>query len=270
MTQTTNLKTKAGLVFLAVALSVLGDATPPPHAYPSGFSVALKLGGELCDALPQKFAEQIDTQAVALQPQDLPLIVPISKSEEHRVTRQVCLSAGLIDLVNHICHAKAIDRLQPGYFNQYVGNLSRACAGDPGAAPPSIVDARYWSDDVMNEQLGYFNQMMGMLMAINMSHHYLGHFSKYSAKMTGAGTKVEAINDFLTQAEWEVSVKAGALDALNCALSTEGLRVLFDAVDKMPARPAWAAYIAPRNTDFKKLNKDLQYYEEEFFHGRLK
>jgi hypothetical protein len=84
------------------------------------------------------------------------------------------------------------------------------------------------------------------------------------------GAKVQAINDFLTPAEWKVSVKAGTLDALNCALSTEGLRVMFDALEKMPARPAWTAYIAPEHADFKKLNKELQRFEEDFFHGRLK
>lgn len=263
------LKIKVGLAVLVLALPLWGDTGRPSRAYPSGFSMALKLGGELCEALPQKFAGQLDARAIALQPQDLPLIVPIVTKEEHGVARQVCLSAGLIDLVNHLCHAKAIDRVQPGYFNQYVSNLSRACAGDPAAPPPSIVDARFWTDSVMNEQLGYFNQMMGMLMAINMSHHYLGHVAKYSAKLAGSGAKLEAINDFLTPDEWEVSLKAGAVDALSCALSTEGLRVLLNAVEKMPTRPAWAAYIVPQNADFKKLDKELQGLEDDFFHGRL-
>jgi hypothetical protein len=53
-------------------------------------------------------------------------------------------------------------------------------------------------------------------------------------------------------------------------LSTDGLRIMFEALDKMPTRPAWAAYIAPQNTDFKKLNKELARYEEDFFHGRIK
>ena len=270
MSRITNIKTKAGLFLLALACSATSLGTGTEKTYAPGFSAAMKLGGELHEALSDKFYKQIDAQAIALQPQDFPVISPIATSDESRVQKQVELSAGFIDLVNHICHAKAIDRIQPGYFDQYVENLSRLCAANPAAPLPPIVEARFWTDDVMNEQLGYFNQMMGALMAISMSHHYLGHYAKYAAKLAGAGDKIGPINNYLTPAEWNVSVKAGALDALNCALSTDGLRIIFEALDKMPVRPAWADYIAPQNTDLKKLNKEMARYEEDFFHGRIR
>jgi hypothetical protein len=244
--------------------------TDAERTYLPGYSMAMKLGGELREALSQKFFDQVDARPIALQPQDFPLISPVATSDENRVQRQVELSAGFIDLVNHLCHAKAIDKIQPGYFDQYVGILARSCAADPAAPLPSIVEPRFWSENIVNDQLGYFNQMIGMMMAINMSHHYLGHYAKYAAKLAGPTDRIGPINNFLTPAEWDVSVKAGALDALNCALSTDGLRVMFEALDKMPARPAWAAYIAPQNIDLKKLNKELSRYEEDFFHGRIK
>jgi hypothetical protein len=270
MYRTTNIKTKLGLLLLVLACSATGVGTDAEKTYLAGFSMAMKLGGELHEALPQKFFDQIDTQAIALQPQDFPLISPVATSDENRLQRQVELSAGFIDLVNRLCHAKAIDKIQPGYFDQYVEILARACATDPTAPLPPIVDPRFWTENIVNDQLGYFNQMMGTMMAISMSHHYLGHYAKYAAKLAGAGDKIGPINNYLTPAEWNVSVKAGALDALNCALSTDGLRIMFEALDKMPTRPAWAAYIAPQNTDFKKLNKELARYEEDFFHGRIK
>jgi hypothetical protein len=270
MCRTTNIKTKGGLLLLALAFSATGLGTVAERTYAPGFSMAMKLGGELHEALPQKFYDQLDARSIALQPQDFPLISPVATSEENHIQRQVELSAGFIDLVNHLCHAKAIDKVQPGYFDQYVGILARVSGADPSAPPPSIVEARFWSEDIVNDQLGYFNQMMGMMMAISMSHHYLGHYAKYAAKLAGAGDKIGPINNFLSPAEWDVSVKAGALDALNCALSTDGLRIMFEALDKMPTRPAWAAYIAPQNIDFKKLNKELTRYEEDFFHGRIK
>jgi hypothetical protein len=269
MHRRTNLKTKCGLALLVLALSAPGQPAGPEKVYDSGFSTVMKLGGDLCQALPQKFGEQLDPQAIALQPQDLPLIYPMAAAAESRLRRQVELSAGFIDLVNHLSHAKAIDKIQPGFFDQYVGNLARTCAADPAAAPPAIVDARYWTEDVINDQLGCFNQMMGMMMAINMSHHYLGHYAKYAAKLTDAGNKIQPINNFLTPAEWNVSVKAGALDALTCGLSTEGMGVLFTAVEKMPSRPEWTAYIAPPSADFPKLKKELARYEDDFFHDRL-
>ena len=264
-------KAKAAFLSLALACSATGLGHGADRVYTPGFRMAMKLGGELHDALPQKFFDQVDAQAITLQPQDFPLISPISTTADHGAQRQVELSAGFIDLVNHLCHAKAIDRVEPGYFERYVRNLARSCAADPAAPPPSIVESRFWSEDVISDQLGYFNQMMGTLMAINMSHLYLGHYAKYADKLAGPGEKqIQSINNFLTPAEWEVSVKAGALDALSCALSTDGVRVMFEALDEMPAPPAWAAYVAPQNVNFKKLNKELARYEEDFFHGRVK
>ena len=74
----------------------------------------------------------------------------------------------------------------------------------------------------------------------------------------------------MTQAEWDVSVRAAAVNSLDCALATDGSRALFEAIDKMPDRPAWAAYVIPANVDIKKLNKTLAHDEELFFRGQLK
>jgi hypothetical protein len=266
----THIKSKAGLLLLALACLATGGSTGAERGYAPGFSLAIKLGGDLHEALPPKFSDQLDMQAIALQPQDMPLIAPVAISADKHVQRQVELSAGFIELVNRLCHAKAIDKIQAGFFDQYVANLGRACSADPAAPLPSIVEPRFWTESILTDQLNYFDQMIGMMMAINMSHHYLGHYAKYASKLTGPGDKILPINDFLTEAEWDVSVKAGALDALNCALSTDGVRVIFEALDKMPVRPAWAAYIAPPKTDLKKLNQELTQFEDDFFHGRIK
>jgi len=271
MYHSTHIKSRVGLLVMALAFSAVGLCRGGDRAYTPGFSMTLKLGGDLHDALPQKFFDQLDPLPIALQPQDLPLICPVASKADKRLQRQVELSAGFIDLVNRLCHAKAIERVQKGFFDQYVANLARISAEDPAAPLPPIVEPRYWTEDILNDQLSSFNQMMGMMMAINMSHHYLGHYARYGTKLIGTGNKLLPINNFLTASEWDASVKAGALDALNCALSTEGLRVIFEVLDKMPVRPAWADYIAPRSvTDFKALNRELAKYEEDFFHGRIK
>jgi hypothetical protein len=257
------------ILLLAMALPVMADVTPPA-VYRNGFSMTIRLGRELSDALPAEFREQLDPQVVTLQMQDLPLVMPLDITEENHVLRQVSLSAGFIDLVNHIAHAKAIDHVQPGYFDQYIRNFDLLSASDAAAQPPNIVDARFWTENIMNDQIGYFNQIISLVMAINLSHHYLGHCAKYSAKLAGASDKPVPINSFLTPEEWAVSVKAGAVNALNCAMSTEGIRVLFAAIDEMPHRPEWTAFIIPQEVDIKGLNKQLERYEEDFFHGKLK
>jgi hypothetical protein len=268
MSQSIRMKCKAGILLLAVVLSAIAATTPPP-VYTSGFSMTIRLGRELSEALPAKYGEQLDPQVVTLQTQDLPLVTPVSQSEDNRVSRQVSLSAGLIDLVNHISHAKAVDHVQKGYFDRYVRNLAASCTAEGAVATPSIVDARYWNEDVMADQISYFNQMIAVIISINMSHHYLGHYSKYASAMVGADDKPVPINSLLTPDEWDVSVKAGTVGALNCALSTEGIQALFEAIDQMPRRPDWAAYIIPPQVDIKKLNKQLDQWEKDYFHGRL-
>jgi hypothetical protein len=262
-------RSSCGILLLAVVFSAVCDAAEPLRSYQSGYSIVLKLGGELSESLPAKFGDQIDRQAIALQPQNSPVVTPIATTEDNKISRQVTLSAGFIDLLNHICHAKAVDHIQPGFFDQYIKNLSRE-AGDGTVQPPTIVNPRYWTDDVINDQMSYFNQMVGFIMAINLSHHYLGHYDKYSSKMIGPGDKLTPINEFLTPAEWDVTVRAAAVNSLDCALATDGSRALFDAIDKMPSRPAWADYVIPPHVDIKKLNKQLVCYEKDFFRGQLK
>ena len=165
------------------------------------------------------------------------------------------MSAGFsIDLINHLCHAKAADHVQPGFFDQYVKNLAAGTAAGATQAP-NIVDACFWTDNVINDQMSYFNQMIGFITALNFTHHYLGHYTKYSAQMIGAGNKIAAINDLLTPAEWDVSVRAAAVNSLDCALATDGCRALFQAIDKMPTRPAWTAFVIPAKVDIREARQ---------------
>jgi|HubBroStandDraft_1064217.scaffolds.fasta_scaffold246647_1 hypothetical protein len=261
---------RMAIVLLICVFSVRAEVAVAPRVYESGFSIVIKLGGELYAALPCNFSRQVDSQAISLQTQDLPVVAPISTTEDQRPVRQVCLSAGFIDMVNHICHAKAIERIEPGYFDRYVRNLAELSVGNPQAPAPNIANPRYWKDDIMDDQLSYFNQVIGFITAVNLSHHYLGHYAKYAANLTTPGDALMPINKFLTTDEWDCSIRAGAVDALDCALSTDGPRAFFEAIDRMPRRPTWVAYVVPERVDLKRLNKQLAMYETEFFRGQLK
>ena len=262
------LKQLLAAAWLALLAPALAAAGAPAHVYSSGFSQACKLGGDLYQTLDPKYQKGIHPEPINVEPMEAPIIVPVEGADGNKPLRVVKISAGFIDLMNHIAHAKAIDKIQPGYFAQYVQNLAR----DPGSAappePPNMVDDRYWSDAVMNEQISYFNQMLGMTMAISLSHHYLGHFNKYANQMLAG--KLVPINSLLAQKEWEESVKKATLNSLNCALGTDGVKALFDAIDEMPQRPAWTAFIVPPGENLKQLNKTLEDYEVLYFHGGLK
>jgi len=267
MIKLTLVKSLFAASWLAFCMTGFGLTNSTLHVYPSGMKVALQIGSDLYDSLDAKYRDKLQAPPICAVSVDAPELAPVEKNDENKALGQIAISVGFVDLINHIAHAKAIDHIQPGYFQQYMSSLaSESVSGTPPQAP-NIVEDRYWTDDVMNEQASYFNQMMGMTMAINLSHSYLGEFNKYAGQMQLG--KMVPINNFLTSAEWDTGVRAGTVNSLNCALGTEGAKALFDAIGKMSHRPAWTAYIVPQNIDINKLNKRLAKYEVDFFHGGL-
>lgn len=229
------------------------------HVYPGGVQVAMQIGSDLYDSLDAKYRNKLQSPPLATVSSETPVVVLSERN-------QVSISTGFVDLINHIAHAKAIDRIQPGYFDQYMSSLAgQAQSGTLKA--PEIAEDRYWADSVMNDQASFFNQMIGLTVAINLSHSYLGQFNRHASQLESG--KLVPINNYLTASEWDTGVRAGAVNSLNCAYSTEGAKALFAAIDKMPHRPAWTAYIVPQNVDIKRLNKQLARYEVDFFHGQL-
>jgi hypothetical protein len=109
--------------------------------------------------------------------------------------------------------------------------------------------------------------MIGMSVALSLSHHYLGRYDKYASQMLAG--KLAPINNFLPTSSWEYDVKAATLDCLNYGVPVEGAKALFEAIDKMPTRPAWTAFIVPPDANLKKTSKQLDKYQDDFFHGKL-
>ena len=239
----------------------------PPRCYANGVQVALQIESDLYNALDAKFRDRLKTAPAGTATQEAPATAPKAKDDENKTPCGVPVSTAFVDLINHIAHAKAIDKIQPGYFDKYMAGLARDTANGKPPVAPNIADERYWTDDVLNDQASYFNQMMGMTMALNLSQYYLGQFDKYAGVIKSG--KFIPINNLLTPDEWERGVRAAAVNSLNCALGSEGSIALFAGIDKMPRRPDWTAFIVPQNTDIKRLNKELGKYEVAFFRGGL-
>ena len=254
--------------WLSLLIPAWAATNLPACVYPSDMGLAVKLGNDLYQTLDARCQRNINPAAFFTEQMDAPEITPMENNDESNASCQVLISTGFISLMNHVAHAKAIDRIQPGYFQQYAVALALECGGGSPSAAPNMVDARYWSEDVMNDQAGLFNQMVGFTMAINLSHHYLGHYQKYAGQMSAG--KLAPINDFITPSEWDASVKAAAINSLDCALGTEGAIALFEVIDNMPRRPAWTGYIVPMNIGIKKLNTLLTRCETAYFHAGMK
>lgn len=243
------------------------SAAPVQHVYPSGVEVAVSIGSDLYNSLDKKYRSKLQEPPICVVPGNAPEMAPVANTAEDKTMGQLSVSVGFVNLINHIAHALAVDRIQPGYFNQYMTYLATPTADGTTPEPPDILADRCWTDDVMNDQASYFNQMMGMTMAINLSHHYLGEFNKYAGQAQPG--KPVVINNYVTSSEWDTEIRAAVENSLDCAYATEGVKALFSAIDKMPHRPAWTAYVVPQNIDIQRLNKRLAKYEVAFFHGGL-
>ncbi len=155
------------IVAVTLVLGLRSDAitNSTPHIYPSGINVALQIGSDLYDSLDAKYRKMLQAPPVCAVPLNAPTVAPTERNGENRTLCQISVSVGFVDLINHIAHAKAIDRIQPGYFDQYMSELARETVTGNTPEARNIVEDRYWTDAVMNEQASYFNQMMGLTMA---------------------------------------------------------------------------------------------------------
>lgn len=248
------------LVCFALLTAAHGSPNGPLRPYPSGAEMTVKIGNDLYTTLDPAFKKAISPRPVSLQNSEIPYIAPCQEREGDR--GGVTISTGFIKLLNHIAHAKAIDCVQPGYLAQYLAALAQEKGDGAPAVPPHLDNPRYWKDDVMIEQTSLFNQMIGMTLAMNLSHHYLDHCHKYAGRAP--------IHQFISSGEWAASVQCAALNSLDCALAPGGSKVLFDVIDMMPRRPAWTVYIIPQEADIRATIEQLSQHERAYFHGGLK
>lgn len=237
--------------------------------YKSSFTSVVKLGMEIQKILEDKYKGVINEIPVFLETDVMPYVRPTEYTVDNKPLRAVFISAGFIDLMNLVAHAKAIDSVQKGYFEKYILILAKESGAKELAPLPGVNDKRFWSENVLNAQKSYFNQMVGMVLGIELSHHYLGHYKKYVDKLENPNGKPVPINNLLTPTEWDESLKAGVKSALECGFGVDGLKALYDAINKMPQRPAWTAYFLPQNTKVDKIKKDLEKLEKKFFAGEL-
>lgn len=248
--------------------TVKADEDAPKYA--TGYSATMKLGTDLYNSLKEKYRSQIASQPISLETDVKPFIKPTEYPDEKEPIRMVFISVGFLDLINHVAHAKAIDKIEPGYFEKYLLSLAEEQGEKSLKELPNISDKRFWSDDVMNEQLSNFNQMTGMLVALNLSHFYLGHYKKYAAKLDDDnGKKGEIINNLLTSSEWDETLKCGAAHALDCGFGIDGIKALYECISKMPQRPAWTAYFLADKANVGKIRSQLEKYEKDYFQGKL-
>lgn len=259
---------------LLAVLAVMGLAQDQPAvgerpAYKTGWGAMIKLGMELQKALKPQYRGAVNPRPINIETDVMPFVrlEEMTNPDSGETTACVFVSAGFIDLVNNVAHAKAIDKIEKGYFQKYVLSLSEE-SGEKELKPlPNLDNKKYWSMDMMNEQLSSFNQIVGEVVGIKLAHFYLGHYKKYAAQLNPSQATPVSINTLLAPKEWEQAVKCGVRNALDCGLGIDGVKALYECIEKMPKRPAWTLHFLPPNADIKRLRKDMEKIEKDYFAG---
>lgn len=237
--------------------------------YKTGWGAMVKLGITLQRNLPPQYRSQVHVRPVNIETDVMPFVRLEEMVNPNTSEKMACVfvSVGFVDLANNVAHAKAIDKIKKGYFKNYISSLAREDGLMQLKPLPEMSDSRFWTDDMMNEQLSNFNQIVGDVIGIKLAHYYLGHFRKYKSQLGEAGGKAVPINTLLSDAEWEEALRSGINNALNCGYGVDGTRALFECIDKMPVRPLWTLYFLPPNVKVAKVNKDMEKLEKKFFAG---
>lgn len=249
------------LVLLLLASAALAHGeSPAPRAYEGTVATITKISIELHQALDAKKRQQLRAEPRLLTEVTAPCIAPYLNPDK---LGEVTLSATWVDLINRLAHARALEESASGYFDRYVQSL----APDGSSKEPmgkSLPAEQVWNFDTMNHQVSLFNQMVGAMVAIEMAHHYLGHFKKHPANATDATTP-PSFTERVSEKEWREAVLKGARNALDCGLGVDGFRALLTAVEKAANRSAWTAYLVHPKAETSKLSRDLEKLEKDFF-----
>lgn len=237
--------------------------------YRTGYAASVKFGIELYRALKSKYRPLVYSRPINVATDDAPFIrlEEFTDPEVGQPMGMVIISAGFIDLVNNVAHAKAIDAQEKGYFSQYVLSLARETGERELRELPRLADSRYWTREMMNAQLSNFNQIVGVLVGMKLANYYLGHYKKYESQLRDPQGHPVPINGFLTPAEWDEALKRGVVNALDCGLATDGVQALFESLARMSTRPAWTRCFLSENVKVGKLKKDLERIEKRYFDG---
>lgn len=260
------------LLFLALRLwgmtgAFAGEGRENELAYTTGPDAMVKLGITLQQNLPPDYRSQVYAQPVKITPDVIP-IVRLEEAFNPSTSQKVAcvhVSSGFVDLVNNVAHAKAIDRIEKGYFKNYILSLSRENGDRPLQPLPGISDPRFWTDRMMNEQQSNFNQIVGGVIGSKLALYYLGHYQQHRSQLAKSNGKPLPINTVLTFDDWDDALQHGVNNALSCGYGVEGIKAFFECIGKMPVRPAWTLYFLPAAVNVAKANKEMEKLEKKFF-----
>jgi hypothetical protein len=267
------MKKLKALLLIGFCTLIFGPASGQPNSpdgltYKTGFSTMMKLGSSLYSQLKPKDQEFVSIQPISIDVDLTPFVRMLYYPQDPKPIRGVWISAGFIDLVNHVAHAKAIDLKKKGYFNSYIQQLAQE-NGEKELKPiPNETDPSFWTESMLNEQESNFNSIVGIVVGIKLAHHYLGHYDKYKARLSDENGSPPPIENLVSPEEWEAAFKKGVRNALDAGCLVEGVIPFYEAFDKMTKRPPWTIYFLPEGVKFSKIKKEMEQIQKRFLAGQ--
>lgn len=258
----------APLFLLAMFLAAFAEDKAPKRAessYDGGFSTILRLGMDIRRVMEEKHRPNFPGNPVFMDLEVTPQARTAVLTDGGSSSRGVYLSAGFVDLANYVAHARAIDMVEPGYFERYLTALSGETGELELSRLPNLENPAYWTLRVRNEQLSQFNQVVGMVLSINLAHHYHGHHEKYAARLQDGEGRPVPMASLMSAGEWLKSMRAASRNSLEAGLGMTGFISLCEAIDRMPSRPAWTEFFMHRDVSASKIRHELTILEARFF-----
>jgi hypothetical protein len=251
-------------VFLASMFHLNTEAEPNQPVYKTGYSTIMALGRALYGRLDAANQDFISSQPIVIDPDTKPFVRLFFEPDEPKPQRGVTISVGFVDLANHIAHAKAIDKIEKGYFDRYLKILATETGETALKDLPNDTNPAYWTDQMLDEQQSNFNSIVGAVVGMKLANHYLGYYEKYKGQLKDN----DSAYGLLDPKEWEKCVSSGIFNSLDAGYTVEGLLPFLEAFDKMPARPVWSQYFIPSAVRFAKTKKQIERIQADFFAGR--
>jgi hypothetical protein len=236
--------------------------------YKTSLKDTKRLGMDIQKALKPQYQDKVHNEPIFIEIEKMPFVKLEEFPDEPKPLPIIVMSEGFFDLINNVAHAKAIDKIQKGYFQKYILSLAQE-TGEKELKPlPNDTDKRFWTDDMINEQYSNFNSIVGVMVGIKLADHYLGHYKKYASQMNVDQTLQKPINNLLTPKEWEEALKLGVRNALDGGCTIEGVLPFFECFEKMPKRPAWTAFFVPDTAKYRDIRRTLEKIQKDFFAGK--
>lgn len=224
------------LVILTCCLGFRGFASEPPDPLATlGFKDLVIISQRLMSNLSKAEAKEYASDPLVEDPAHG--IVFTNVQSGNRSAARV--SDGSVTFLNRISYAMAANRFQKGYLQSYLNILARYDGiGDIPELPadPALASR---ASELSNDHLSNFNQISAGILSIVLNANSL------------------PVKD-LPSEQWIKSLRKGIPNSLTSAYGIEGLADFFDALEKMPLRPAWVEQFIPSGIKAARARKELK------------